>query len=129
MSRRELEERPWQRSPRRVHDAEVGREACADQFRGFGPACSPLEEPQEEPGNYLGDGFVGKVLFSPFHLIDTHLRRVRITGPQLPQGPGKVLRPLFKFVLDIFSEIGPKRTCILSLRSELGSKKKSQGVE
>lgn len=57
MRTREPEERPWQRPPRRMRDAEIRREACADELGGFRSACSTLEKFREEPGDYLCSGF------------------------------------------------------------------------
>jgi hypothetical protein len=39
-----------------MRDDEVRREARADEFRGFQPACLPLEQSREEPGDHLPNG-------------------------------------------------------------------------
>ena len=115
-----LKEWSGQRPTRRMRDAEVGREARADEFRGFGSTRFTLEESQEEPGDHLRNGFSVKYFFS-LHEVerDAYLGCLEITGSQLPQCLRKVLHPLLKLFLNLFSEIRPERAGVLPLSSEL----------
>ena len=63
MPDRKLKKMSRKHPPYRNRHAEVGCEACADVVRGFRSARFDLEEPQEEPGNYLHGGCSVKYFF------------------------------------------------------------------
>ena len=57
-----------------MRDAEVGCEACADEFHGFGSARFALEESQKKPGDYLRDSPPDKYFLSLFIKLRTGAR-------------------------------------------------------